>query len=253
MAAAGMRNIFLLYNFISLLLGTATTAVVAVLYLKSRNRRVMAYLWADFFVALIVAVATLDLYWSIAGYTSMDRIPIWNVIHFSCCGLCFWIPRTCRRDEASHRERIIERIFSVSAIVLGMALAGYYLFIHTGNLLFIVLYVLIYTDLSLACAYFAYRLLQSKKKSAPAISKLRYYHAGLHLSGWAIVVLLPLFLVTDFFGWLIPFVNSILGRDFTLLPAFYFFMSLFVLFGSILEILEPSAELEPVEQDKTSE
>jgi len=110
-AASGMRNIFLLYNFVSLLLGTAATAVVLVLYLKSRNRRVMAYLWADFFVALIVAVVTLDLYWSIADYTSMDRIPIWNIIHFSCCGLCFWIPRTCRRDEASHRERIIERIF----------------------------------------------------------------------------------------------------------------------------------------------
>ncbi|MBP7494419.1 MAG: helix-turn-helix transcriptional regulator [Spirochaetales bacterium] len=244
-----MKSIFLLYNVISLLLGSAATAVVLVLYLKTRNRRLAAFLWADFFVAIIVVVVTLDLYWLLSGYNG-ERIPLWNSIHFSCCGLSFWIPRTCRRSEASRRERTVERVFSVSAMILAAALAAYYLFLQDVYRLFLVLYVLIYADLSLACVYFAYQLLQSRKKSVPAISQLRYYQAGLHLSGWALAILLPLFLITDFFGWLLPFISSILDRNFTLLPAFYFCMSLFVLFGSILEILEPSLELEPVEPDE---
>jgi len=243
-----MRAYFLLYNSVSIVLGISATSVVLILYLKTRNSRLLAYLASDILVAAIVLAVTIDLYYEITGQSSVFRTFVWNSITFFSCGLCFFIPRMCR-DERSTRFAVkIERGFGATAIVLGLMLTGHYLSSPGENLLFITLYLLIYVELSLACAYFGIRMLRNRQDHFSS-RKLRHYQVAMRFTGWVILLLLPFFLVTDFFGWMLPVVAPYLNRNFSLLPAFYIFMSLGALFSSALEILEPPLTLEALEPD----
>lgn len=251
-----MRHYFLLYDIMALVVGSTATFAVFILYLKTLNRKIAAYLWSNFFVALIILAVTLDQYFLIIDLDTPLREIIWSSIHFSVCGLCFWIPRTCRNagngeENTPHREdragnhSLAEKAFSASAITLAAALAGYYLFFRKWYPVFLVIYFLAYIDLGLACVYFGLKLRGAPKKKTPMEKPLLFYHTGLRWSGRAVIILMPFFLVTDFFGWLIPGLSVYFDRGFTLLPAFYIIMSISVLFGSALEILEPRGDRHP--------
>ena len=241
-----MREYFLLYNIVSVILGVSATFVVLILYLKTRNSRLLAYLASDLLVAAIVLAVTFDLYCEITGQVTGFRTVVWSSITFSSCALSFSIPRMCREERSKGTARIIEKSFGTSSVVLGLLLIAHYLFFSGTNGLFIALYLLIYADLSLACAYFGIRMLLNRRDRFRS-RKLRHYQGAMRFTGWILLLLLPFFVMTDFFGWLLPFVAPFLNRNFSLLPAFYILMSLGALFSSALEILEPSATLEALE------
>ncbi len=243
-----MREYFLLYNSVSIILGISATFVVLILYFKTRNPRLLAYLASDILVAAIVLAVTIDLYYEITGQSTVFRTFVWNSITFFSCGLCFFIPRMCRNERSTRLAVIIERSFGAGAIILGLLLIAHYLFSPNGNRMFLVLYLLIYMELSLACAYFGIRMLLNRKDRFSS-RKLRHYQVAMRFTGWVILLLLPFFLITDFFGWLLPAVAPYLNRNFSLLPAFYIFMSLGALFSSALEILEPPLTLEALEPE----
>ena len=245
---SGMRGYFLLYDIVSIVLGVSATFVVLILYIKTRNPRLAAYLWVDLFVALIVLAVSFDLYCEIAGQMTSLRPVIWHSVEFSVCALCFFIPRMCRREKSEPWELMVERGFAASAIVLALSFAVFFIFLSSRTWIFIFLYILAYLDLSLVSTYFFLSVLKTRKPAARS-SKLRHYQMAVRFTGWATLVLLPFFLITDFFGWLLPFFSTVIPPGFTLLPAFYIFMSLGILFGSALEILEPGAALEPMTAD----
>jgi hypothetical protein len=198
-----MREYFLLYDLVSIVLGVAASSVVMILYLKTRSRRMAAFLWTGLFVTLIVVAVSFDLYCEIAGRPSTLRNILWESIQFSCCGLCASIPRISRLESPARWEVIATRAFTASGAALALGLAAYFLFFHALSGPFIILYILIYVDLSLASLYFALVSIRSRKK-ARLRNELRYYHMALRFTGGAIVVLLPFFIATDFFGWLVP-------------------------------------------------
>lgn len=240
-----MHAYFLLYHVISIALGVAAVFATLVLYLKYRLPRLAAFLWTELLVGCIVAAVTLELFLRIAGRVGDWQFWIWGSTNFACCGLSWWLPRTCRRDGAAGSGgRKAERAFGAIAVALAAALAVQYLLFGAGGAGYFVLYALIYAELAAAAAYFAAFALR-ERLAARADSRLRHYRAGQDFVALATALTLPFFIVTDFFGWLIPGIQERLDPAFTLLPVFWILMSAGVLVGAAREILEAAAAAPP--------
>lgn len=228
-----MREAFFLYHIVSLFLGFAATAVVVVLQLKTKNPRLAAYLLSNLFVALIVMDLTYELFCQITGQDHGLRVAARESIHFLCCGLCFSVPRMAGPGRVPSWARTPERTFAAAGLVLGVLLAATYL-VPVLRSWFLPVYVLVYSTLTLAVFYFGISLGQGPRHLQRTLKVLRLTALGL----------LPAFVVTDFFGWLIP--GLPLPPGFSLLPVYFILMSLVMLVSATQELLDPTPTLRSV-------
>lgn len=246
-----MRGWLLLYDTVSVVLGVVAEAIVLVLYLKARNPRLKSYLVANLLTTMIAAVLETDLYFSIIGMDSPLRNFLWSSIDFLCCGLGYCIPRISGPRLPTPSSRAIERAFGLVAFLLALLLASFDLLASLHGLeLWPVrgsyrrLYIATYALLSLSILYFCLSNLRNVREGRGG-QPLRHYRRALTLLSGLCLVMLPAFLLVDFFGWLLPYAKS-LPRDLSLLPAFLSLMSLAILVAAALEILEPGGGAGPV-------
>jgi len=243
-----MLGAFFVYHIISVVVGGATIAVVLILYLKSKNPKLPPLLVANLLLFLFVAALSYELYCDLLALNILARQVVHEAEQFICLGLCVLLPRVGRPPILGGFPKRAERDFAIASGLIALAFGAFFLFPFNWSV-YVGMYGLIYADLSLALLYFACISIIFRRRSPPS-SSMRHYTLALTILRGLTLVLFPGLLVVDFFGWMIPALDSLIPEDLSLLPAFYVLMSCIMLVGSIKEILEPEPVSEGVELDE---
>jgi hypothetical protein len=86
-----MIDAFLFYTLACFLLGVSAVAVILILYLKTRNRRLIAHLLSSLFLSLLIVILCFNLYNKKTGQFPALLKTMTDIIPLICCGLvCFW-------------------------------------------------------------------------------------------------------------------------------------------------------------------
>jgi DNA-binding CsgD family transcriptional regulator len=235
-----MIDAFLLYTILSFLLGISAVAVILILYLKTRNRRLVAHLVSSFFLSFLMVALCFNLYNKKTGQFPVLLKAMTDCIPFACCGLvCSW-PRVFYPAVRTPWIKGAELFFTVSAGLM----AGYFAFFgytpYAGAMV-----IALFTDLSLAVLYLSLNILLRRERPG-ARGALRHYERAVRFISALSLLLFPALLAVDFFRGFIPFIANTVPKGFHVLPAFYFLSSIGALIGAAGEILEPGITIQPV-------
>lgn len=243
-----MLGAFFVYHLIAIVVGGATFAAVLILYLKSRNPRLLPLLIANLLLLIFVAALSYELYCDLLGLNVLARNIVHEAEQFIGLGLCVVIPRVGRPPIPGGFPRRAERDFAIASGLIALAFGAFFLF-PFNNPVYLGMYGLIYADLSLALLYFVCISIIFRRLSSPSPA-MRHYDLALTILRAITLALLPGLFIIDFFGWMIPIRAFRIPEGLSLLPAFTILMSFIMLVGSIKEILEPKAASEGVELDE---
>jgi DNA-binding CsgD family transcriptional regulator len=235
-----MQGWFLLFDLVSVLFGVAAEMVVLVLYLKIRSPKLLYYLIANLLTLGIVAILAFDSFTELTGIASSLRGSLWESIEYFCCCLCFVVPRMRRSSMSARLSRLSDIFFDslASLVIFALAYCSARRVARPMSL-----YVAPFVLLTLALLFFA--ICQFPSRGREHATSLRHYHRFLDILGVISLALLPVFVIVDFFGWILPWPGASLPRGLSILPAFLIMMSLGIVCSSVLEILEPPTVLKP--------
>lgn len=240
-----MAGLILLYNLIALVAAASSAAVVLVFHLKTRERSLLGYLVPAGLASLIVAALSADSAWELAGRQSAAREALWSAINYLGSALVAALPRMGRRSPPSRASLAAERAFAA----LGAASAAAALAIQAApaNInLVVAANVLIYSSLALALAHSSLGPLV-RASTGPSRPRRRM-DLAIDRARILVLALLPALVAVDFFGWLLPWGQS-LPRGLTVMPAIVMAMSVGTLLAAARDLLEPPGSLSPAAFD----
>ena len=235
-----MIDAFLLYTIVSFLLGVSAVAVILILYLKTRNRRLVVHLVSSLFLSVLMIILCINLYNKKTGQFPVLLKLSTDCIPFACCGLVFSWPRMFQPVKKAPWLKGAELFFAISAGLMAAYFAVFGYSPYTGFMV-----IALFANLSLAILYLSLNVLLRRGRPGKG-SMLRYYERAIRFISALSLVLFPALLAIDFFRGFIPFIARAVPKGLHVLPAFYFLASAGALIGSAREILEPGISIAPV-------
>ncbi len=228
-----MIDAFLLYTIVSFLLGVSAIAVILLLYLKTRNSRLVAHLVSSLFLSVLMIILCINLYNKKTGQFPVLLRVTTECIPFACCGLVYSWPRLFRPATRTPWTKRAELFFAITA---GLMAAYFAVFGYTPYSGFMV--IALFADLSLAVLYLSLNVLLRKVRPVRG-EMLRHYERAVRFISALSLLLFPALLAIDFFRGFIPFIARAVPKGLHVLPVFYLLASIGALMGSAREILEP--------------